>query len=177
MSTLSKGNTLTSRESRMFPLQKSEANELRELFDRAESKKVEAVKVENYALAKKAQRAAAALKVGINQITELEREKRRAILAEDYDHAQELSEEIAALKANTVNQTDTSFLEPIPSDPRPATTGTSASSILSRFAAGKMRLGDTMSSLYSTNRPKLFNRIRKHYARFGQISHRRAFAT
>lgn len=65
-------------------------------------------------MAKKAQRAAAALKVGINQVTELEREKRRAILAEDYDHAQELSEEIAALKANTINQTDTSFLEPIP---------------------------------------------------------------
>ncbi|KAI6179241.1 hypothetical protein M3Y98_00589100 [Aphelenchoides besseyi] len=127
--------------------------ELRAALQRAIETKSKAANDENYALAKSAQRAQVQLELVLKQIRDAERAKRRAVDEDDFDRAQSLSDQIATLRDNALQQVDSRFFNSaVPNDPRPTTTqtvktttsvntnGTTASSVLRRFQDGRLRI-------------------------------------
>ncbi|KAI6196528.1 UVR domain-containing protein [Aphelenchoides besseyi] len=125
--------------------------ELRAALQRAIETKSKAANDENYALAKAAQRAQVQLELVLKQIRDAERAKRRAVDEDDFDRAQSLSDQIATLRDNALQQVDSRFFNS-GNDPRPTTTqtvktttsvntnGTTASSVLRRFQDGRLRI-------------------------------------
>jgi Holliday junction resolvasome RuvABC ATP-dependent DNA helicase subunit len=88
--------------------------ELKEILKRAEQAKINAIDEENYALAKQARRAEIQLDLILKQIRDVERAKQRAIDEDDFDRAQELTDQIRVLRDNAFEQVDIKFLNNIP---------------------------------------------------------------
>lgn len=84
------------------------------MLRRAEEAKQRAVDDENYALAKSARRAEIQLELILKQIKDVERAKVKAIDEDDFDRAQELTEQLKALRDNAFEQVDIKFLNSIP---------------------------------------------------------------
>lgn len=69
---------------------------------------------ENFGLAKRAHFAQTQLKMALSDMEELENAKRRAVKENDFDHAEELNDEMKALKKHYLTQIDQRLLEDVP---------------------------------------------------------------
>ncbi|KAI6219244.1 UVR domain-containing protein [Aphelenchoides besseyi] len=149
----SRGSTRSTNRSSSSNSKSAATAELRAALQRAIETKSKAANDENYALAKAAQRAQVQLELVLKQIRDAERAKRRAVDEDDFDRAQSLSDQIATLRDNALQQVDSRFFNSgVPNDPRPTTTqtvktttsvntnGTTASSVLRRFQDGRLRI-------------------------------------
>jgi hypothetical protein len=94
--------------------QNQATSELKEILKRAEQAKINAIEEENYALAKQARRAEIQLDLILKQIRDVERAKYQAVEDDDFDRAQELTDQIRVLRDNAFEQVDIKFLNAIP---------------------------------------------------------------
>uniref|UniRef100_A0A914CAZ9 TOG domain-containing protein n=1 Tax=Acrobeloides nanus TaxID=290746 RepID=A0A914CAZ9_9BILA len=108
---------------------KNSSKDIQELLKIVARNKAKAVKEENFTLAKKAHFAQSQLEAALNDIKGLENSKKEAIQNDDFDQAQELTEEMQALKKHYLSQIDQKLLEDVPNDPRPSTSKSTASTI------------------------------------------------
>ncbi|CAD5215019.1 unnamed protein product [Bursaphelenchus xylophilus] len=84
--------------------------EIRSQIRQARSAIDDAVRAENFALAKRMQDSKAQLELVLKQLQDATRAKQEAIRQEDYNRAQELTDQINSLRGNAMANVDTNFI-------------------------------------------------------------------